>query len=149
MSCPIDVVERAFQILNKDNSLLNYDGYKWEEVVPGVVKYFINENGIKHLLVYLDNNHITEVSVYCGEKIISLDDVRECFSAELVGYNFRENYTQFLYETGNVKYRHIAFILDNEIIFDESKRKYIEKTPRGKKTDLSEVIFNGFMLKKV
>ncbi len=146
--CNINTIKSAYQILGEGDSLLNSVMYKKEDIFPDVVKYEVKENGIKHLLVYLENGYISEVSVYCGENAISLKEVRGCFSKELVGYNFRENYTQFLFETNNPAFPHIAFILDNEIIFDKNEKTYIEKTPRGKKAVLPEVRFNGFVLRK-
>lgn len=146
--CSINTIKSAYKILGEGDSLLNSSMYKKEDIFPDVVKYEIKESGIKHLLVYLENDSILEVSVYCGDDSISLKEARECFSKELVGYNFRENYTQFLFETNNPVFPHVAFILDNEIIFDENERAYIEKTPRGKKTVLREVLFNGFVLRK-
>ena len=145
----IDLIEKTLLLIEKGgDDFVDKIGEFKEKISDGVLKYNSIDKEITHFLVFEKDGKVDELSFYCKDMAFPLKEVEAMFGAPRQGYNFRENYTQFTFSRKSKVINDIYFIKDNKFEFNDDGSIF-EITPRGKKSNHSEVAFNAFCLKVV
>ncbi|GAB1258004.1 hypothetical protein NBRC116494_25060 [Aurantivibrio plasticivorans] len=117
-----------------------------ETIAADVLKYSPIDQRITHFIVFKSATGVREISFYCDNLDFSLQEIEANFGDAKIGYNFRENYSQFTFALKSEFIDSLFFIRDNK--YDISDRKKItETTPRGDSKKSSDLTFNAFCLK--
>lgn len=140
------VIEEVISLINTMKiGFIGALGVFERSISDSVNKYVSKDPRIIHFITYLYDGALQEVSFFCGDDRFSLAGLESVFGKARIGYNFRENYTQFSFDVNLGCVESIFFIKDNK--FEIVSNGYEERTPRGNGAHHSDLNFNGFCLK--
>lgn len=111
-----------------------------------ISRYSTNIPGLDHFIVIDHAERGQEINFIFAGYQISLADVEKQFGAFSVNYNFRENYSEFKFNTGGVKVVDLYFIKANKFQV-LSPGLFVETTSQGEAMCQARLEFNGFCLR--
>jgi hypothetical protein len=116
-------------------------GSAFEKISRSVYKVKPFNGAITHILVNETLFPMIELNYYFKELNFSLSDFIELLGNPEIHYNFRENYTEFKFNSNFERIKKIYLIKDNKIDFYENG-VFREKTPRGEERLIRDLQFN-------
>lgn len=117
-----------------------------EKVISNeIIKCTSSINGIESIIVVMGSGKPYEITFNALESDVGFKQVEDRYGDIDIGYNFRENYTEFSIEGDWNNILNIFFILDNK--YFEDRGGFFEKTPEGIETYHQNVFFDCFCLR--
>lgn len=144
----IEIIDNVVKIVESEGiGFIGKLGVFTEKIADGVNKYLSTDPRISHFIAFIDKDSLTDSSFSCKEKNLTLTKIESYYGQPHIGYNFRENYTQFTFPVKNKKFvESLYFIKDNKIE-EISWHKFQESTPKGNNVIHNDISFDGFCLK--
>lgn len=146
MTKSLDVVKLVIDSIESNGvESANVIGKEIEIISNNIIKYSCGIDGVSYITAFLSGRKIKKLTFIFDNQLLSESELKRNFNSSSIGYNFRENYTEFKFMSEWEVIDKVFFIEENK--FEVASGGFVETTPFGDKKIHSDIDFDCFCIR--